>query len=281
MILVFDQAAIRPIYGRPIKLGPKIILAICVMWSATSAALELSARQLPQNGFEIVLKNGFSLSERDAQAYVASAALTLCKGLVPVPGKYHFESHEALVAGTLREDMAPFTFTQEVTCIASSNAREEPARLPTISSAEEEKRIRDDIEEKSEAYFHSLAASRFDEAYSQLLESAIDKDKATWTRDAQTFQLLAGEPLSISIVKITIYDNPADAPNPGLYVAADFLNSYKTVPYQCGYIMWYQPVGGGFGITRTEIGYVTAVQLKSIPEAQKSELKKRLKCIAP
>lgn len=82
-------------------------------------------------------------------------------------------------------------------------------------------------------------------------------------------------------MKITVYNNPAEAPEPGLYIAADFNNVFENIPIHCGYLMWFRPIGGTFTITREETGYVTAEQLKSISNTQLPDLKRQLRCVAP
>jgi len=260
--------------------GLPLAMAICAIWNTTAYAQEISIRQLHQSSYELVLTNQSNLDEREAQAYIAKAAVPLCAELSPVLGKYRFESKEALGTGVLSRELKSFRFVQEVSCIPVSLAA--PFHSPQMpASPEEIERARSDVTKMSEEYFRLLAAKKFDAVYSELREGAIGSDKSTWVRGKQDFQALAGDPIAISIVKITVYDNPSDAPEPGLYVAADFKNAYRNVPYECGYLMWYRPNGGTFAITRTEIGHVTTESLKLIPEAQRPELVRKLRCAAP
>jgi len=261
-------------------IGVPLAAAIFATWNTTTCAQEISVRKLQQNSYEMVLTNQTNLDEREAQAYIAKAAVPLCRGLSPVLGKYRFESKEALGTGVLSREPTSFRFVQEVSCLPVS-LTVPSQRAPKPASPEEIELIRADITKMSEEYFHLLAAKKFDAAYSEMREGAIGPDKTTWVRDKQAFQALAGDPIGISIVKITVYDNPSEAPEPGLYVAADFKNAYRNVPYECGYLMWHRPNGGTFGITRTEIGHVTTESFKLIPETQRPELLRKLRCVAP
>jgi hypothetical protein len=264
-------------YG--VGIGVPLVTSICAIWSAAACAQEVSVRQLQQNSYEMVLTNQSNLGESEAQAYIANAAVSVCGGLSPVLGKYRFESKESLGTGPTRVP-GSFRFTQQVSCVPVSLTAP-PQRASKPTSPEEVERIRGDITKRSEEYFYLLAAKKFDVVFSELREGAIGADKTTWVRDRRAFQALAGDPIDISIVKITVYDNPPEAPEPGIYVAADFKNAYGNVPYECGYLMWHRPDGGTFGITRTEIGHVTKESLKQIPEAQRPELLRKLRCVAP
>lgn len=154
-------------------------------------------------------------------------------------------------------------------------------RRPTLQNGEESHRIENEVRLKSEVYFQLIASKRIDEELTQVAAAQMGLNESKWKNDKLSFQAMAGELLEISIRKITIYDNPAGAPEPGLYVAADYSNVYRDVPIHCGYIMWFRPIGGEFRITREETGHVTAEQLKSIPSAQLPEIKHKLRCLAP
>ena len=258
------------------------ILIVCTLWTSGATALEISARSLEQGGFELTLTNSSRLDERTALAYVAQAATSVCGTLTPVLGKYKFESKEVLGTNVREAEGPAFRFVQEVSCVAgTSAARPPPPPPPTLGSPEEERHVRDEILKASEGYFRLLDDGKVEQAYALMAQTSAGPDKATWMAGKQSFHSVAGSLKSVSIVKITVYDNPPDAPAPGLYVAADFQNSYKSTPYECGYLMWFRPVGGAFSITRTESGFVSSEVLERIPEDQRPDLLRKLECAAP
>lgn len=251
------------------------------LWASLATALEISVRQLDDNSFEFTLTNSAALGEREAQAYISSAAASVCKGSTPMLGKYQFESKQAVGSDPPAKDPGSFRFTQQVTCSVSAQLSAD-VRHPILGSPDEAKAIQEDIFKRSESHFRLLAAKRFDEAYAEVSGTVLGVGATQWKAESQAFQAIAGELIAISIVKVTVYDNPAEAPEPGLYVAADFSNTYANVPINCGYLVWYRPVDGGeFKITRQETGYVTNEQLKSIPSTQLPAIKQGLRCVAP
>ncbi len=258
-----------------------LLAVVCVVQGTGAYAAEISVRQLGQGHFELVLTNDTVLDERAARAHVAQAATQICKGLAPTLGKYRYESQEALGAGVLARKPDTYQFIQEVTCLANSERSPVP-QVATLSTPEEARRAEAEVKKLTEEYFRALNKKDFDAAYSQTNPAAIASDKATWVRDKKAFQALAGELTSHSVVKITVYDNPPEAPEPGLYIAADFQNSYKNVPYECGYLMWFRANRDTpFRVTRSEIGTVTSENLRSIPEVQRAEVLRKLRCVAP
>jgi hypothetical protein len=237
-------------------------------------------REVQPGTYEFVLTNPTALSESEAMAHIAKAAASTCKGMTPVLGRYRYEAKEAIGGGDLSSrEPNTFRFVQEVSCVPGTQVQT-GERRPTLQNEEESRRVQNEVKLKSEAYFQLIASKRIDEAFAQVA-ARMGVNEARWKSDKLSFQAMAGEPLAISIRKITVYDNPAGAPEPGLYVAADYSNVYRDVPIHCGYLMWFRPVGGEFRITREETGHVTSEQLKSIPSAQLPEIKRRLLCLAP
>lgn len=254
-------------------------VAGALAYSAASAA-EISVRQVQENKFELVLTNTTRLSESEAQAYIANVAANVCKGLTPVIGEYRFEATEAIGGDAASSEPDTFRFTQQVACVHGATTPTDQRR-PTLSTPEESQRVKEDIQLRSEEHFRLIAERSIDDAYAQVSADGMNVDETKWKNEKLAFQTTAGEPLEISIVKVTVYDNPPEAPEPGLYVAADFSNVYRNVPIHCGYLMWFRSTGGSFRITREETGHVTSEQLKSIPSAQLPEIKRKLRCVAP
>jgi len=252
-----------------------------VALSAAASASEISVRAAQQGQYELVLTSPTVLSEGEARDQIARTAASVCKSTTPIFGKWRFESKEA-IGGATTSSSAPntFRFVQEISC-ASGTQVQSAARLPTLRSDDELRKVQSEVRLKSEAYFKLIASKQVDEAFTHLsatLRSGVTE--ARWKGDKLSFQVAAGEATQVVIAKVTVYDNPAGAPEPGLYVAADYSNTYREVPIHCGYLMWFRPVGGEFRITREETGHVTSEQLKSIPNAQLSETKRKLRCPA-
>jgi hypothetical protein len=250
--------------------------------TAAVPAPGIYSRQTGTDKYEVAVV-GPTLTERRAREQVASTGASLCKALVAVPGAFRFEATEPVAGEGASGGQRTFQYRQVVACVARAAAPVTPAaRQPTMPTAEESRGIQQQIRARTEAYFRLLAANRLDEAYAQMDARALGQDEQAWKRSKQSFQALAGEPVQLSISKITVYDNPAEAREPGLYVAADYSNEYRNVPVHCGYLIWFRPIGGGdFRVTREETGHITAEQHKSIPAAQLPAIKRSLRCTAP
>jgi hypothetical protein len=265
--------------GAILNIFPMLLVAAIGMPEAYAA--EISVREMQSSTYEIELINPAALSENEARAQIAKVAASTCKNLTVVFGKWKYEAKEA-VGGVKNVPREPesFRFTQEISC-APSAPMQFGERRPTLKNTEEFRQVENEVQLKSIAYFRLVASKQVDEAVKQVATAGMGVGEEEWKNKKLSFQAMAGVPLAISISKITVYDNPAQAPEQGLYVAADYSNVYSNLPVHCGFLMWFRPIGGTFRITREETGHITSEQLKTIPSGQLPEIKRRLRCVSP
>lgn len=247
--------------------------------TATVPAPGIYTRQTGVDRYEVAVVDP-TLTVQRARDQVAAAGAALCKPQVAAPGAFRFESTEPVATGEAAGGPRTFQYRQEVTCVARAPAP--PPQRPPALTPEQARAIEAQVRASTEAHFRLLAANRLDEAFAQVDARLMGQDELAWKRARQSFQALAGAPVQLSIAKITVYDNPAEAREPGLYVAADYVNEYRNVPVHCGYLIWFRPPGGGdFRVTREETGHITAEQMKSIPPDQLPAIKRSLRCAVP
>ncbi|MBC7984313.1 MAG: hypothetical protein H7Y02_10720, partial [Candidatus Obscuribacterales bacterium] len=189
-----------------------VTLLAGVIWLSSAVAAEVSVRQVQPGKYEFVLTNPTALSESEAMAEIAKAAASPCKGITPVLGKYRYEAKEAIGGGGLSSrEPDTFRFVQEVSCVPGAQVQT-GERRPTLQNEEESRRVQSEVKLKSEAYFQLIASKRVDEALTQVAVARMGVNEAKWKSDKLSFQTMAGEPLEISISKITVYDNPSASP---------------------------------------------------------------------
>lgn len=243
-----------------------------------SLAQGVFVRELGPNKYLVQLLGPASLTEKQAHETVGRAAASLCKAQVPVLGVYRYETTQRLDAAPDAGGPNGLRFTQELSCVVG--VQEKPVqRGPALRSTEESQDLQRQIRARSEAYFKMLADDRVDDAYAEVDGEGMGVDAATWKSQKRSLQTLAGRPVQISIAKITVYDNPAAAARPGLYIAADYVNEYQNTPLYCGYLMWFRPANGEFRIIREETGYMTAADYKGLPAADLPATRSKLRCV--
>lgn len=247
--------------------------------SPAAFAAEIAVRQIGPSQFEFRLTESGSITEHEALGLLAEPAAQVCNGLRPVPGKYRFEARQPL-GGAAAVEPGGLVLYQEVSC-ESGPAPAVEERPPTLSSPEEAREAEAEVARLTEQHFALIADGKFEQAYANKATAVTGEDRAEWIDGARAFHDAAGKPVRLEVIKTTVYDNPAEAPESGLYVAADFVNAFANAPYHCGYLMWFRPVGGEFRISREETGTISAESLKTIPADQLDELKRRMRCTLP
>lgn len=143
-------------------------------------------------------------------------------------------------------------------CPRGSGAKTQP-------TAEDERTVRT----ATVNYLAAKDRGDFDAAYALLgSEMAAMFTTENWRSPRAAFNAAAGQPNNREVVRLTWYDDPAGAPMPGRYVAADYRGDYAHAGFYCGYLMWYLQPDGSYRIVREEEGQMLDAIAKTFtPEA--------------
>ena len=136
--------------------------------------------------------------------------------------------------------------------------------------------------ELSEVYFKNILTGEYEMAYAATADSLrVYIPKSKFISNKKAFRAAAIEPIKIRISRVTVYQNPANAPKPGTYVAADYNNEFSGLPIHCGYLVWFKANNDDiFRIVREESGHITSIQFEEIKKkGQLASIKERLQCV--
>lgn len=108
--------------------------------------------------------------------------------------------------------------------------------------------------EGRDAYWRAVDAQDYPAAFA-LLEPGNQA-----LQSSQEYQLLLSDTIARigplierRVMRTTVYENPSDAPRPGIYVAFDYVARHQHADRLCGYIILFQPPEGGpYLVGRTE-----------------------------
>lgn len=129
------------------------------------------------------------------------------------------------------------------------------------------------------AYFAAKDAARYADAYgflSDRMQSATPL--SAWTEAARDFNAAAGPALGRRIVEISWYNHPSDAPEPGIYVAADYSAEFDKLEFVCGYVMWRLMPDGSLKLVREEQNFARKRGAKPMAAIDRDPLRARLGC---
>lgn len=257
----------------------KIFTFLIIFYCGYSIAATFSYRQLSTDTFQLMLSNDVPLEISQAQSLLYSNAVQICKGNKPLFGKYSFDSSEPI---SKNAESSSFTFLQEISCAGEVQVTVAPKKLNI--SKNQEKTIKSTARKMTEQFLLAKESGEFKKAYATLGSGMkIITDFPTWkNKEENYFSKNLGKLVSRDIWRITLYDNPPNSPKPGLYIAADYENSYEKSPIHCGYIMWYLPPENleEFSVMREEYGNITKETLKMIPKEDLQNVRKQIGCRA-
>ena len=254
-----------------------VFVTVTLAYTSVIAENEISIEEISDAKFRLTLISETMLEITTAQELLVPTAVSVCDGKYPQYGHYEFESDEK-VSTDSDSSANSFELAQEIECIDPPVAPIPDSRS-FVADVQAEQAIEDSVRVLSESYFSSLIAGRLDEAYDYLSESMKSyRSFDEWSAQVSEFRNSAGELIDLNIHTITIYDNPPNSPQPGIYVAVDYQNRFKNAPYHCGYLVWYRAEVGEFRIMREETGLITNETLGEIPKEQLSQLLAQMRC---
>lgn len=209
---------------------------------AAAATSGVTVQPLDGGSYLVSMPAGAASTTAAAQARLGPTAAATCKARRPLLGRFRFVTADGKTS-----------FEQELICIERSQ------RLSLLSVAagnealEPSRADQQAVLAASYTYFAAKDRGRYAEAHAALSDRMKSRfPLSEWTRSAGDFNAKAGPVRGRRVVEITWYKDPEGAPEPGLYVAADFSADFEQVEFVCGYLMWQVLRDGSFRLVREE-----------------------------
>jgi len=266
----------------PSCVGRCIAAALAVLlFDHPALAQDVSVTARGEHDYElrIVLPEAASLELAQGMLWPHSHAQ--CVGRIAQFGKYRFEAIADLRGlGTDAGPAEQMVLVQELACVdaADLDAREADTFVPAPASpptAGDEAAVRD----LTLQYLSAVDEGRFDDAFAVM--SASFRPMMTdgnWRETRSAFNAKTGAGAVRQVVRLTWYDDPAGAPVPGRYVAADYRGDHANGAFYCGYLMWLLQADGGYRLVRSEEGMLSRDEARRIPAGMRGAVRKQLQC---
>ena len=125
--------------------------------------------------------------------------------------------------------------------------------IAATAHAQPEPRVAE-ASEARDAYWRAIDTQEYPAAYAMLTSgmqalSSVDQ----FSNDAARVRSDMGLAQERRVMRTTVYENPASAPEPGLYIAFDYVGRFEKADRNCGYIIMHQLAPGEpFRTTRTD-----------------------------
>jgi hypothetical protein len=135
--------------------------------------------------------------------------------------------------------------------------------LPTV---DEERLARKTLDD----FLAAMDSGRLAEAYARLSnDNRRSETVAAFSARLSKFNALAGRVKERRVIKATWTKDPAAAVARGVYVAFDLVSRFEGIDRHCGYVVLFEPPGGGdFQVTRVEDAFLDNATASAIASKQ-------------
>jgi hypothetical protein len=256
------------------------LIALLALSSGAFATADVTVEDHGDGRFTLSMSLAGTDDPNEGALAIRPTADALCGERFPHFGRHRFESTAAL-AGQPGAAPPSLAYHQEITCadapqtaLATDNAPVPPA--PAAPPTEADAR---DVRELTIAYLRSKAEGDTEAASAFMSrEMAGYTTAVAWTTATRDFATRAGAGADPHVRRITWYDDPAGAPAPGRYAAADYNVAYPSGAFVCGYVMWLRQAAGGYLVVREEQGLATPDDVVGLTGEQLAAMRAQLQC---
>jgi hypothetical protein len=250
-------------------------VSILLVLLAAQAAPKIASEPIDESRFRVSISGRGITSVAAAQAALMPTARRLCGSRRPSLGTFRYSRTGAVEGGA--KSLQPLTLEQEVYC--GFRARIEPPAGTVAPDWQPTPADQQAILAATYAYFAAKDSGRYSQAWNMLAPGMKQVSTAAeWQRNAAGFNKDAGAVRSRRVTEITWYNNPTDAPQPGLYVAADYSAEFENLDFVCGYVMWLLQPDGSFAVTREEQNLLRRESAKKVASIDRQPLRKQMGC---
>ena len=242
--------------------------------SSASASWQVSVAQLGLDRYAATVSNlPADVPVPVVQAQLEPVARQVCGDRGFQLGRYRFQTSKPLEA---KDDSAGTQrFEQQFDCGAGAPAPRGVAAPRTAPTPKDESTIR----EMTLAYLSAMDRGDLATANAMVHESAAGMLSGPASHQQRDELIQAsGQPVSRDVVRLTWYDDPANAPMKGRYVAADYRADFKDKAFYCGYAVWYLQADGDYRLVRREEGVLSADMANTLSAEQLPGTRAQLGC---
>lgn len=251
-------------------------MSILALLLAVQAAHQIESEPVDENRFRLSISGRIDSVEA-AQAALVPRARQLC-GMRPVSfGTFRFVQ----TASTDRLDPTkpPVGRKVEQELFCGPTSRTMDAAALQAHGWQPSEADQQAVLAATYAYFAARDRARYPDAWSMLSDSMKQISPISeWQRGAADFNNAAGAVQARRVTEITWYNNPPDAPRPGVYVAADYSGEFERLEFVCGYVMWQVQPDGSFRLTREEQNLLDKATAGKVASIDRQPLRAQMGC---
>lgn len=255
-------------------------LALPVLCFGLDEFSQLRVKDLGGDTYRLTLTSTSISNLAEAQAALLPEARKLCGEKTPQLGHYQYDSTEGVdKAGKPVLTVGKLVLVQNIRCqaaVAAAPAAPDAAPDPDWKPSDEDYKA---VYAAIARFFAAKDKGDTIATYA-MLDTAAQQNITfkQWVTQSDDFAAQAGAPVSHWVVKYSWYKNPRNTPEPGVYATADFVDHYKNVDADCGYVSLHQQDDGSFRVLNQQHGLIPLNAAQTQTPAQLTALKIKLNC---
>lgn len=247
--------------------------AILLLLVALAPEPQVEAEPLDANRHMLAMKTEARMKFEAAQASLVPIARRLCANRSFFLGAFKFaEQPEGPGANP---GVSQASFQQELYCRGPQRPSESAAAAAPGPSQDQQQAVL----KATYGYLAAKDSNRLSEAYAMLSRRAKrTTTEPDWIATTRDFNVRAGAVRARRVTDISWYNDPPDAPEPGLYVAADLSGAFENVEFLCGYIVWRLEPDGSFRLVREEQNFLERRRGAKLAPLDRAPLRAQMGC---
>lgn len=247
-----------------------------LLLAATPPAPVISSEKIGKKRYRIAL-TAPDLTLEQGQIRAFQEAARLCGGEPVTLGHYRWRSDEKLDSAAPNRKIVALTLEQEADCSAGP-----PPIVPRPTGWKPAPADMKTIMDLTGRYFEARDSGRYRDAWNLLTPSMKKMSPLPeWQAGRKAFNHRAGGGLRRDPVKVTWYDNPANAEVAGIFAAVDFVGKADKLHIICGYLVWLRQPDGSWRLMREEEGSFEHMPGAATSAEQLAQSKAALGCREP
>jgi hypothetical protein len=250
-------------------------MAILLLLLAAQAAPQITSEPIDENRFRVSISGKGIADVAAAQLALEPTARRLCGKRPPSFGTFRYEQTDRVE----KDGRTPERLSLEQEIYCGFRPRVETRAVTVAPDWQPSPADQQAVLAAAYAFFAAKDAGRYPQAWAMLSPGMKEISTATeWQRSAASFNSQAGAVRSRRITEITWYNNPPEAPEPGLYVATDYSADFEKLDFMCGYVMLKLQADGSFAVTREEQNLLDRATAKNLASIDRQPLRVQMGC---
>jgi hypothetical protein len=247
--------------------------AIFVLLLAFAPEPKVQAEPLDGSRFMLSVKTQALATFHESQAALLPTAKRLCGDRKSFFGAFKFLEQPEQPAA--KHVPVANDFQQEIYCSSMERLPQGAATVaPGPSGAQQQA-----VLAATYGYLAAKDSNRLPEAYAMLSQRAkLTAPEPDWIMKANYFNEQAGAVRARRVTEISWYSDPPEAPEPGVYVAADLSGAFANVEFMCGYLVWRVESDGSLRLAREEQNFLDQRRGAKLAQLDRAPLRAQMGC---